>query len=719
MSASGLTSTFVGVLATTTSYLLPSDSDMPTATISSIITSATATATTTALAAATATPSPSPMIQVGVIGKDPNMLCDWIRSATDCRDADFIRSLLITSTIMHGLTFMFAIWLLIYRNRGLNSKIVTELFTKVGNGVRPKPMDCITFFSGAASLCKIAANLPVILDVWKDKLWLRIVFEQFYWIIVAIGFSSYFVGLLYAMPVTTRQGIFAIYHPETAYHSRPLPPIHVLTPTVGMKNFLLVMGAVYPAIGGFGAGVASAVYAQKPGYENLSSVLHTVQYVNWVIILWAMAIMFFYYGLKYTFILRANIVIAEAALKAPRAAFGIGNLRSSSPARFLFIQLQITGFGGAAATLLAGSLCMIWVLRRQQLLSMEHPEIPHMIAWWWTCAMTVCFGVMTGLIAAQSVRNRRRGLHDPASSSSMPSSGGQKSSNVTKSQVFSTSNQKGRPSTSESEARQALRHSDLSTLHSINSVDNKDTYSGHIALEMQGEPYDETAAVAAIVEATRRMDQDAFNTSHNANKLEQERALKNPVGSPSRPFIIKSHSLQQNEATNSTFDRRGSEAPLVQGRPQDLRQTVFGRATSPPPRPTSPTASCPSSPGFPMTALRSTSRNSGSKYGTTSQASYGSSSPPSHTTSFSSNTLTSGTRESKEIPLPTHSEQIDPPFGTGKGLSPPPRTKRLASTTPKEPTAPASPVRGTFLTSAPGTITGSYLGSSAWLDEEY
>ncbi|KAF9366921.1 hypothetical protein BGX34_000040 [Mortierella sp. NVP85] len=642
-------------------------------------------------------PTPTPSLSNDT---KPELLCDWIRSAADCRDADFIRSLLITSSVMHGLAFLFAVWLLTYRNRGFNRKIVTELFVKVGTGIRPKPMDCISFFSGIASLFKIAVNIPVILDVWKDKLWLRIAFEQFYWIIVAIGFSTYFVGLLYAMPVTTREGVFAIYQPETAYNSRPLPPIHVLTPTTAQKNFLLVMGAVYPAIGGFGVGVASAALAQMPGYENASRILLIIQYSNWVLILWAMALMFFYYGLKYTFILRANIIIAEAALKAPKAAFGISNLRSSSPARFLFIQLQITGFGGSAATLLAGSLCMIWVLRRDAILSMATEELPHTIAWFWTCAMTMAFFVIMGLIAVQSVRNRRRGLHEPATSltNSQGPSSGQKSSTVVKSQIYSSANQKGR--SSESEARQALRNSDLSTLNEM----EKDQL-GHISLDMH-EPYDETMAVAAAMEASRRMDEDGFNSSHNANKLEQERAKKSSAGS--RPFVIKANSAGQLDVSDPIYNRRGSDSPLLPGNrvPTDLRQTVFGRATSPPPRPTSPTGSCPSSPAFPMTAFRSGSRNSGGKFGTVSQFSQGSSSPPSHTTSFG--TLTGSGRDSREIAAPQNDYQLDQqPYqsisyqGASKGLSPPPRAKRLA-TSPKDSTLPSSPVRATFLNAAPG-----------------
>ncbi|KAF9418957.1 hypothetical protein BGZ94_009552, partial [Podila epigama] len=72
-------------------------------------------------------------------GAPETLLCDWIRSASDCRDGDFIRALLIASSAMHLFVFIFGTWLLAYRNRGFNFKIVTELFVLVGTGIRPKP----------------------------------------------------------------------------------------------------------------------------------------------------------------------------------------------------------------------------------------------------------------------------------------------------------------------------------------------------------------------------------------------------------------------------------------------------------------------------------------------------------------------------------------------------------------------------------------------------
>lgn len=556
---------------------------------------------------------------------------------------------------------------------------------------------------------------------------------------MAIGFSSYFVGLLYAMPVTTKEGIFAVYQPEVVFGEQPLSPIHVLTPTTVHKNIFLVMGAVYPTIFGAGVGVASAATSQMAGYEHVSRILLLIQYSNWVFMLWLMAIMFFYYGLKYTFILRANIILAEAALKAPRAAFGIGNLRSASPARFLFIQLQITGFGGSAVTLLAGSLCMIWVLYRDEILSMPGVIWPRTMAFFWTCAIAVAFFVIMALIAVQTVRNRRRGLHEPVTSVTNSYMPGQKTSSGNNSKaLYSSQPNKARSVQSESEARLAQRNSgDLSTLHSAYSME-KDG-DGNASLEYET-VYEDAKAIAAMVETSQP----------HSNRSEQDRANKKlSVGSPSRPFTIMAHrtgDAQNNgrrpsDAQSSLSGHNGSTAKVA----PDLRNTVFGAQ---PRRPSSPP---PSASSYPLINIRSSSSTHKSKG--SSSRSQGSSS---HTTSQTSSEASSATKRSLDImkfsphaltplpdvPQPTYShpysqqqqqrqqqrqqkqqqQQQQPyeqqePYQTlqyrvsQKGLSPPPRTKRLLNGPNPgfEPSSPSSPVsppaRDTFMMNNGSTTT--------------
>ncbi|KAF8936854.1 hypothetical protein BGZ47_009295 [Haplosporangium gracile] len=580
--------------SSTTTFSSTASETITSSIISSITSSFTATATSSyVLPTSTSTPTPTSYPETSVDGiypgypdpyRDPRMLCDWTRTATDCRDADFTKYMLIASSAAHLLVALYGLWLLAYRNRGFNKKIITELFTYVGTGLRPKPMDCIIFFTSIACLVKVAANLPLVFGVLVDHMWLRVAIEQIYWIFVAFAFSAYFVGLLYAMPVTTREGIFAVYQPEVAFGAIPLPPIHVLTPTTVQKNFILAMGLIYPTVFGAGLGIASGVLHDK-GYEEASKVLLYLQYSNWVLILWAMAVMFFYYGLKYTFILRANIIIAEAALRAPRAAFGIGNLKSRSPARFLFIQLQITGFGGCAVTVLAGSLCMIWVIFRDRILEMQEDRWPHVMAVFWTCAIALAFFVCMTLIAAQSIRSRRRNLNEPSTttlSHSGPSNGQRSSSNKNSKQGV----QQDGVHASDPEARltQQYSYDDQSTVDSEkHSLERLDRYIGNQDdLERAA-----AASVAAMAHLSESMDCEG-----NSGAAPRD----GPPASTGRPLAIQINS--------------GNASTNVNGH-SNIRESVFGGRTAREETtgPTSPSHGF-TLPSFPLVAMRSGSRNS-------------------------------------------------------------------------------------------------------------
>ncbi|KAG0022626.1 hypothetical protein BGZ81_008452 [Podila clonocystis] len=549
--------------------------------------------------------------------------------------------MLVASSVAHFIVALYGIWLLQYRNRGFNRKIVTDLYIKVGTGLRPKPMDCIIFFTSLACFVKVAANLPLVFGKLENMMWLRVAIEQLYWVFVAIAFSSYFVGLLYAMPVTTREGIFAVYQPEVVYGTRPLPAIHVLTPTTVQKNVMLAIGAIYPTIFGAGLGIASGVLHDH-GMKEASRVLMLLQYSNWVLILWSMAVMFFYYGLKYTFILRANIIIAEAALKAPRAAFGIGNLKSRSPARFLFIQLQITGFGGCAVTVLAGTLCMIWVLFKDQILNMESDILPHVMAFFWTCAIALAFFVVFTLIAAQSIRNRRRGLHEPSTTLSHSYVPG--GSNAQKSSGKAHRSGQDGISGFDPEARLTQHSSgELSTLRSVDSLDK----SSLERLDRYGNPnpYDESAeraaaaaSVAAMTELSDRVDQ------------EQNRDSWRPTSPTSRALTIQIG----NNNNNSTSVNHSN-----------IRESVFGgRTAREEPGPTSPTGGVFSLPSLPLVSMRSGSRNSTQPRPSTSSVT--------HTTSTTSSRLSHGSSKHGGNSAPNYQMPTSP-------------------TNPTNPTSPTSP----------------------------
>jgi len=598
--------------------------------------------------------------------------------------------MLVVSSVLHLIVALYGLWLLTLRNKGFNRKVVTDLFSVVGTGVRPKPVrqqthtwarhaslsfqspfantltpswpldglyhllhesrmscqDCsqpsfglwgvsrydmaphcdraivlvrtqlfslsLSLFTGSITIDH-SFDPPPLTTTFTDSLHIHLVFR----ILVAFAFSSYFVGLLYAMPVTTREGIFAVYQPEAVFGSRPMSPIHVLTPTTVQKNFILAMGAIYPTVFGAGLGIASGVLDQR-GQHEIARILTLLQYSNWVLILYSMAVMFFYYGLKYTFILRANIIIAEAALKAPRAAFGIGNLKSRSPARFLFIQLQITGFGGCAVTVLAGTLCMLWVLFKDKILTTPNDLWPHIMAFFWTCAIALAFFVVMTLIAAQSVRSRKRGLHEPSTSTSLSHSGGQKSSLH---KTSKSGQQFANGSDPEAQLTQQSSYEDSFDSEKISLERYEDP---HNMIPEEAADRDRAlaaASVAAMMAISDRMDQEA-----NAAPTGRRNSKDRDSWTPSTPSSLKPLTTP---AANTTTNA---------GNHSNIRESVFGGRT---PRedgvPTSPTGGF-SMPSFPMMAIRSTSRNSmqqsrpsqsstsrqsgSSKHGTSSSESY-------------------------------------------------------------------------------------------------
>ncbi|KAF9997917.1 hypothetical protein BGZ79_008393 [Entomortierella chlamydospora] len=640
----------------------------------------------TATATSLVSPSPTsdPITPHPDYGNDPFFngkdLCDWTRVASDCRDADFVKYMLISSAVAHFIAAVIGIWLLIYRNRGFNMKIVTELYTKVGTGIRPKPMDCVIFFSVVASIVKVPGNIIVAANAAQNAMWLRVLVEQCYWLAFATGFFSYFVGLLYAMPVTTREGIFAVYQPEVAYGSKPLRPIHVLTPTTVQKNFLLILGIVYPIIAacvGIASGAMHDLGHFQAGYDLL-----IIQYANWVLILYTVGSAFLYYGFKYTVILRANIIIAETALKAPRAAFGIKNLKSRSPARFLFIQLQIMGFGGCAVSLLAGTLCLLWVIFRNDILGWNDERWPHLMGVFWTCANALTFIVAEALIAAQSVRNRRRGLHEPSTTTTgtFSQSGGQKNSGSNQSRSGSAGQPHPQQSyhVPEQETRLTQQsEGETSTLNSEKvSLERYDENPRHIteAMYIDGMDRDRAAAASAFAGHSSRIDLEA---GHKQNRDSLRPASPTCPTSPSRAFTI-----QLNNGTTVAHS--------------NIRESVFGgRTAREESAPISPTGGGFSLPSFPLVALRSQSRNSITQPRPSVSSTSNTTSTNSARISLSSKTGTSSCG-SYSLPAPTSPDMpnaslalrqpLNSPTATARAISPPPQSpRRVKSGGPSSP----------------------------------
>lgn len=146
------------------------------------------------------TPYPSLFSSSPSLKPLPARLCDWTKDIYNCRDSDFTRTLLIVSTGIYIVTGSYGMWVLAYRNRGFNHRIVTSLFS-YGNGLQPKPVcffiwsacvslfqfsrtlqfDCLIFFGSVAFMTKIPANLFLILDLLPNAWGYRIFFEQCHW----------------------------------------------------------------------------------------------------------------------------------------------------------------------------------------------------------------------------------------------------------------------------------------------------------------------------------------------------------------------------------------------------------------------------------------------------------------------------------------------------------------------------------------------------------
>ncbi|KAI9241981.1 MAG: hypothetical protein BYD32DRAFT_404602 [Podila humilis] len=212
------------------------------------------------------------------------------------------------------------------------------------------------------------------------------------------------------MPITERKGIFAVYVPEVVPGSPPLPPIHILAPTPMQKNCILVVGIIWPTVASC-LGITSGVLHNRGDLDG-AKFWFLVQYSTWTAVLFSLSMCFYYYGFKYMFILRANIIIAEEALKTPRSSFGIGLLASKSPARFLLATLHFTGIGGGSVTFSAGLMAVIWLVMKDYILSRSDERWVHIMSFIWTTGMAPAYSIIFVLTHLLSVRSRRRGVHD-------------------------------------------------------------------------------------------------------------------------------------------------------------------------------------------------------------------------------------------------------------------------------------------------------------------
>ncbi|KAF9991160.1 hypothetical protein BGZ75_004645 [Mortierella antarctica] len=274
-----------------------------------------------------------------------------------------------------------------------------------GSGVRPKPADCFILFETVACFLKPLSHFILLLDNSLTPLWFRIAVDQLYWwLAYVITPVCYLVGTSYVIPVTEYEGKFAVYR-TPATHGQIHSEVRIFHPTALQRNVFLVIGVVYPGLCCASFGIAAGVLMER-GYHNAADILTIIQNVDWELMFWLLGCIIFYYGVKFTLILRAHIITTEARRGLPFAAFGLGNLKSRSPARYLFIVLQLTAFTAGSILLLSGLLNGIETWFKRDLLKSEDVRLYRFLVFMWSAPMTVTYFVKFALITVHCSRNK-------------------------------------------------------------------------------------------------------------------------------------------------------------------------------------------------------------------------------------------------------------------------------------------------------------------------
>ncbi|KAF9955887.1 hypothetical protein BGZ72_003299 [Mortierella alpina] len=332
------------------------------------------------------------------------LLCDWTRSIHDCRDAAFIKSTLTASATAHTLLGTSGIWMMWYHNGGFKRTMVTNLFNIEGSRIQPRPV--------IACFIKVAANILILLDHPQIPIWLRIAADQLFWVIgYFVSTVTYVTGKLYAMPVTVRQGMFAVYSNETVNGRTSKTGTRIFYPTFRHNNIFIAVGTLFTMVFGMCCGIASGILHGK-GRRDAARVLESIQHFNWCLVLLSLAGIELYYGFKCSSILRAHVMAFNARLNVPQTSFGLGDLKSKSLPRYLAIMFQISALGATLVFLLMGSLCGLWAWDNTALRRAKNETEPHFMAVVWTCSTALVFFIKMVLIAIHFRRGKEREVHD-------------------------------------------------------------------------------------------------------------------------------------------------------------------------------------------------------------------------------------------------------------------------------------------------------------------
>ncbi|KAF9576960.1 hypothetical protein EC968_000085 [Mortierella alpina] len=213
------------------------------------------------------------------------------------------------------------------------------------------------------------------------------------------------VGMLYALPVTEREGSFAVYRPQHCDSSNHESPLYIFYPTPKQRDLVLMISFILPIISVIATGIASAV-VEVQGNISSMQVLISVQYTvsGAIDLVWSCIVL--YYGVNFSFILRSHILNTETRDNMPLAIFVLKNLKSGSPARYLLVMVRIMMISSSIVLILAGSLANLRAWSGENFLRPENETFFHIVAVIWSCTITIAHFVQLVLIVLHSLRNK-------------------------------------------------------------------------------------------------------------------------------------------------------------------------------------------------------------------------------------------------------------------------------------------------------------------------
>ncbi|KAF9950923.1 hypothetical protein BGZ72_007493 [Mortierella alpina] len=219
----------------------------------------------------------------------------------------------------------------------------------------------------------------------------------------------FMVGVLFNIPVTHRQGMLAFYETESlsdpAALSTSLPKqrISLFYPSPLQTKLFVVVVVCVQVLGYMGTGMVSALLYNRGQFAPSKSMLYK-RHILMIILIAFIPAVCLYYGYKFTRMLSANILMAEALLETPPPKLSIRYIWSMSPARYLCFMSVIFGLAMGLAAISAITVVGYYVAHRDEILTAENSSGTHFLALAWTCSPLILFVGMFLMVHLQLVR---------------------------------------------------------------------------------------------------------------------------------------------------------------------------------------------------------------------------------------------------------------------------------------------------------------------------